>query len=383
MTTGLKNRKIIFLFNLLELGGAERQALLLARHLIKEYAAKIEIWGFLGPGKLTELCDEYEIPWRIVPFEWSWKRTELFKNLISFALTLRRAKPDIIMPYTSVPNIVCGLVWKATGARLCIWNQRDEGRGLNRGKMTRIAVRQTPMFISNSLIGVEVLKRTYNINGRKVRLIPNGVVLDGAKLGRVAWRKKLGVEEDTFLGVMVANLHSFKDHCTLLKAWRFFVDDVHDSGKAPQLLLAGRLEDTHLSLKALAFDLDLGRYVKFLGPVDDIGGLINAVDLGVHSSYAEGCPNGVLECMAAGLAVVGTDILGIREALGSHNAMHLAPIKDEKSLGDKIMMFYKNEDYRIEIGRLNKERIKESFGIEKMCNATASLIIESLASNKY
>ena len=374
MISDLKNCKIIFVFNALELGGAERQALLLARHLIKEYLAEVQIWGFLAPGKMTELCDEYEIPWRIAPFKWSWKRTELAKNLITFALTLRKAKPDIIMPYCWMPNIVCGLVWKLTGARLCIWNQRDEGRGLHRGEIARIAVRQTPMFISNSLAGIEVLERTYNMHGRKVWLIPNGVVLNGAKSDRVAWRKRLGVEEDTFLGVMLAHLHSFKDHYTLLKAWRLFIDNLHDSGKAPQLLFAGRLEDTHLALKALAFDLDLGGYVKFLGPIDDIGGLLNAVDLGVHSSYKEGCPNGVLECMAGGLAVVGTDILGIREALGSYNAMHLVPIKDEKSLADKLMMFYKNEEYRIEIGKLNKKRVEESFSVDKMLNATVSVI---------
>ena len=71
--------------------------------------------------------------------------------------------------------------------------------------------------------------------------------------------------------------------------------------------------------------LELGAHVHFLGPVDDVGALLAELDLGVLSPREEACPNGVLECMAAGLAVVGTDNDGIREVLGESSGRFLAP----------------------------------------------------------
>jgi hypothetical protein len=100
---------------------------------------------------------------------------------------------------------------------------------------------------------------------------------------------------------MAANLHGLEDHKTLLKAWPRVQETWPERQLAPVILPAGRLDGTADSLKALDYDLNLGSSVRCLGGVSDICGLLGAAELGVFSSRLEGCPNGVLECMASGL----------------------------------------------------------------------------------
>ena len=46
----LRRNRIILVIGNLKLGGAERQAFLLARELIRKHGAHLEVWGFDEPG---------------------------------------------------------------------------------------------------------------------------------------------------------------------------------------------------------------------------------------------------------------------------------------------------------------------------------------------
>ena len=63
----LRGARVVLVFDSLELGGAERQGLLLAHHLAREDGAAVQVWGFDRPGALTAHCDALDIPWRVVP----------------------------------------------------------------------------------------------------------------------------------------------------------------------------------------------------------------------------------------------------------------------------------------------------------------------------
>lgn len=375
----LRGKRVVFVFGSLELGGSERQGLILARHLSERERARVEVWGFNRSGPVAAMCEEYGLAWRVIPFSFAGGRWRRLAALAKLARTLRAARTDILLPYTLLPNVVCGLVWKLTGASLCVWNQRDEGIERMSAGWERRAVRQTPMFISNSRRGARFLTDTLKAAPAKVCVINNGVEWRAPEASRAAWRERLRLDEECFVACMVANLHQNKDHKTLLTAWRGVLTALETSGRGAVLVLAGRRDDAYESLVKLSDELKITRSVHFLGHVSDVAGLLGAVDVSVFSSRSEGCPNGVLESMAAGLAVAGTDTGGIKEALGPACAPFLATAGDAAALAEIILKLAGDPALRAGVGAANRERAGSEFDRLRMCEETAALLVNSLS----
>jgi len=363
------------LFNL-ELGGAERQALMLAKHLVEQEQAAVEVWGFNKSGPVAQICEQFGVPWRIISFPFKSGRVARMIGLARVAMSLRRAHPDLLLPYTFVPNVVCGLVWRWVGARACVWNQRDEGRMTFVADWARSAARRTPMFISNSEVGAEFLRADLGVDSSKIRVIENGVSMSPPLEDRSGWRARLDIDDECFVACMVANLHDNKDHPTLLRAWKRVVDA--SNGRKAVLVLAGRHDGAYESLMSLSRELNLNGHVRFAGQVLDVSGLLSAVDLGVFSSVNEGCPNGVLESMSAGLAVAGTDIDTIRTVVGAHNSEFLAPPKDHDALAGAIMKLANDPSLRVTIGAENRQRVNERYTVARTCESMVDIIKQVL-----
>jgi len=369
----VKGQRIIFVLGNLELGGAERQAMILARHLSEQEKATVEVWGFNKPGPVAEICEHHGIPSRVVPLPFDSNRLESIRHV---AHLLREARPDVLLPYTWLPNVVCGFVWKWTGARLCVWNQRDEGLFLPKTTWERWAVQRTPRFISNSHAGARFLIEKLKVDLPRVHVVHNGIERSTPGMGRTAWRKRLEIDEASFVACMVANLHTNKDHETLLKAWRTVMTTLEKSGRNATLVLAGRHDGAYESLLALTRELKIEHGVRFAGAVNDVAGLLSAADVGVFSSRSEGCPNGVLECMAAWLAVAATDIEGVREVMGSSE--FLATVGDADALSHTILKLAADPAMCSMIGAQNRKRILEKYDARRMCEQFVEIIAPSV-----
>ena len=366
--------RVVFVIDGFQLGGAERQALLLARDLTR-YGAEAAIWSLFGPheGPVVDLCNRYRLPSHAIEFDWGPGLLPSPRSLLRLTRVLRLERPDVILPYTACPNLICGSIWRLTGAAGCIWNQRDEGRNRYPAVLEGWAVRQTPCFVANSRHGAEFLVTTLGADSRRVHIVPNGIQLDPPGASGQTWRRRLGLADDMFAACMVANLHRFKDHDTLLRAWRIVLNRL--AGRHPTILfLPGRPDNTSEELHTLRDTLDLGDSVQFPGPISDVTGFLQAMDLCVFSSRFEGVPNGVLECMAAGLPVVATDIPGIREALSDAGNEYLCPPGSAECLADRILGLIDDDQRRAEMGRANQTRVELCFSIDNMVAAMAELI---------
>ena len=179
---------------------------------------------------------------------------------------------------------------------------------------------------------------------------------------------------------MVAHFRRSKDHQTLLRSWRRVVDGLEQDGRRAVLVLAGDPYPMQDAAKALAFDLRLDESVRFLDVVDDVPGVVGAADVSVLSSLREGLPRSLLESMGAGVAVAGTDIPGIREAVGAEGLPYLAPLHDADALADVLLVLARDGDLRRQIGDAYARRIAQEFTVERMLAAYRETLVEALDS---
>jgi glycosyltransferase involved in cell wall biosynthesis len=105
------------------------------------------------------------------------------------------------------------------------------------------------------------------------------------------------------------------------------------------LLMVGGTGGYLEKMKSLVKQLDLGRNVTFLGfiPDDQLNSLYNQAQCVVVPSIFEGFGMTVIEALAAGTRVVGTDVDGIRSTLTSGDYGPLVPYGDHRALAGAIV----------------------------------------------
>jgi glycosyltransferase involved in cell wall biosynthesis len=402
----VQSERVTILLPAMEVGGAERQAFNFARYLQHSGRAAVEIVALKPGRRLVEWCERDQIPWRVVPVhgwpvdqlklpDWPavWRvsgriraiyhaltccRTRLVlpNALAEFACEVSRTQPDVIIAYTSLANIISGLTWRHTGARLAVWGQRDQGLDLGGSSLDRLAVSRTPLFISNSEIGAEYLRRQYDLPVDQVHIVRNGVMLAPVGASRQEWRRRLNLSDDEPAACMVGNIHDCKDHPTLIRAWAE-VDRQWRAryGRRPHLFLAGRKGPTAPAVEALIEQLEMHESIRLLGEIDDVSGLLGAMDLAVFSSHGEGMPNGVLEPMAAGLPVVATDLPGVREAMGPGSGHWLVRPAQPEPFAQSVLDLMDEPELRRVVGEQNRKWIRDEFSLDAMCERMCRLIL--------
>ena len=133
--------------------------------------------------------------------------------------------------------------------------------------------------------------------------------------------------------VMTARYSKQKDHATLIRALAL----LRDRGLQPPLLLAGGGKPAHRRpVEHLVQTLGLQSQVQFLGLCRDVPGLLMSHRICVLSTHYEGMPLALLEGMAAGCAVVGSAVPGVREVLRDGQDGRLVPEADPVALADAL-----------------------------------------------
>jgi glycosyltransferase involved in cell wall biosynthesis len=171
-----------------------------------------------------------------------------------------------------------------------------------------------------------ILVDRYHIPEEKIKVIHNAV--DTAKFYPAGNRPK----RNTVL--YVGRIDKRKGIEFLIRSMRFVVRQVPDA-----LLLVGGKGSHQAKMKALVTRLNLERNVSFLGfvPDEQLNSLYNRAQCVVVPSIFEGFGLAVLEALAAGTRVVGTDVDGIRELLKDTDNGVLVKFGDCSALAGAIL----------------------------------------------
>ena len=133
--------------------------------------------------------------------------------------------------------------------------------------------------------------------------------------------------------VMVSRFSKQKDHATLLRA----VALLRKRGLQPPVLLAGGGKASHrLPMEALAAELGVQEQVQFLGLCRDVPSLLLNHQIAVLSTHYEGMPLALIEGMAAGCAVVGSAVPGVREVIRDGEDGRLVAPNDAAALAEVL-----------------------------------------------
>jgi glycosyltransferase involved in cell wall biosynthesis len=179
------------------------------------------------------------------------------------------------------------------------WKRRFFNRWWLGGQASRIT--SVSRFTQDRLVEKDGFPR------ERIEIIYNGV--DVSRFENPAEREKmrteLGLAADAKVVVQVGTFRRVKDQATAIKAFRIVRSRIADV----KLVFVGDGPDL-AGCRKLADETGLRESILFLGPRSDIPRILSAGDMMLMTSLSEAHSVSLLEGMAAGLAIVATDVGG-------------------------------------------------------------------------
>jgi glycosyltransferase involved in cell wall biosynthesis len=210
----------------------------------------------------------------------------------------------------------------------------------------------------------EHLMRDFSVKEECIKVVHNGIDVSKRRAQsaerKAEVKRKFGLSEGLVVGI-VARLSDVKGHVYLIKAMREVLNRVLEA----QLLIVGEGK-MKSELVRLVKNLGMSKKVFFVPEVEDVSEVLSIMDIFVMPSLKEGLGLALMEAMASGLAVIGSDVGGIKSLIQhGHNGLLVAP-RDVQGLRDAILELIPDLPKRELLGKRAEEFISESFPLEKM-----------------
>jgi glycosyltransferase involved in cell wall biosynthesis len=339
------------------IGGAERQAMLLAKGLCRR-GWRVSVVALSGSGgaAATELRDAGI----------AFVSLEMRKGLadprgwVRLNRWLWSERPDVL--HAHLPHAAWLARWSRLAAPIPV--VMDTLHSSNTGDLGRRLGYRCSRWLTDHVTAVSrATSATHLMAGmvgrNQLSLVANGIAVDAWKPGattREAARRELGIA-NSFLWLAAGRLEAVKDYSTLLEAMAGMPQEA-------DLLVLGSGPMGN-ELRQLAERLGVALHVRFLGFDPKVVRWMNAADGFVLASRYEGLPMVLLEAGACGLPAVATDVAGTREVIVHDRTGLLARPHDACSLGatmTKLMRMPAEE--RRAMGDRARRRVIEQFNME-------------------
>ena len=356
-------------------GGSERQALQLTRLLqdCGRYEVYLATLNSEGPLLAEAQSLVSEIP--VYPLT-SFYNRNAFVQLRKFVAYLSHNEIDLIQSHDFYTNIFGMLGGFLAGVQVRIASRRETNCMRNRPQLIlqRMAYSLAHQVIANSE-AVRMKLIDEGVRKKSVTVIHNGIDttrLETPPVSRNESLKRLGASSACgfhHLVTIVANMrHEVKDYPMFLRAAQL----VKHSVPGTAFLVAG---EGHLrsSIESLAEELGLRESVFFLGRCEEISHLLNASDVCALSSRAEGFSNSIIEYMAAGRAVVATNVGGAAEAIVEGETGYLVDSGDYIAMAKRLVSLLQNTATARAMGQRGKQRIEQNFSSKALLHNTEVL----------
>ncbi len=213
----------------------------------------------------------------------------------------------------------------------------------------------------------------------RIRVIYNAVDTDRFApdpVKRRALRQKLNLENSFTVGA-VGRMTPIKNYDLLLEALCL----LREKGIDARGLLVGDGPELQRLRQRVSNTPALVDRVIFLGATNSVADWLNAMDVFVQPSLAEGMSNTLLEAMAAGLPVLATNAGGNPEVMEDGRQGCLFPPRDVQALTDHLARLAENDALRKQFGVAARQHAVQDFGLQRMLD-NYSHLYKTLASRR-
>ncbi|HXD32573.1 MAG TPA: glycosyltransferase [Pyrinomonadaceae bacterium] len=360
--------RLTFLTRSLDIGGAQRQLVTLAKALDQSQFDVSILTFYSGQAWEGELEGSGV---RIVSLD-KRGRWDLFSFTRRLIREVRALQPDVLHGYLDIPNVLALLARRFVPTKV-VWGVRASAMEMHEydwlfrlaAKVERMLSDSPDLIIVNSRAAFQH-HLSIGFPSAKLKLIPNGIDTDVFKPdleARARLRKEWGVDDSIQLVGTVGRLDPVKDLPTFLAA---ATNVSRDQSSARFICVGNGPPEEVERLKALTDELKISNQVIFTGAVSDVAAAYNALDLLVSSSRAESFPNSVAEAMACGIRCVVTNV-GDSAALVGDCGVVVEPGQPE-ALAAAIISSLSLD--RSRTGERCRTRIVEYFCVEQLAGHT-------------
>jgi glycosyltransferase involved in cell wall biosynthesis len=355
-------------------GGSERQMVQLVKllHECGKYDVHVATLG--NGGVLRSQVERLPIPLIDFPLT-SFYDANMLHQMRKFVSYLRKHRIRLVHSHDFYSNIfgMNGSLLAGVRGRIASKRETAGTRTPVQARVERYVFRHVAHEVVANAAAVKDYLIHEGVPAEKIAVVHNGLDLSrfrqNGNAGQLLETLNLVSVRGRPVITIVANFeHRVKDYPMLLRAAQRVKAEV----KEAVFVLAGegRLRE---ETQRLAGELGLGDSCLFIGRCGSVPQLLAASDICVLSSQAEGFSNSILEYMAAGRAVVATDVGGASEAIVEGETGHLIKAGDDRAMADRLISLLRDPERRRAMGLSGRRLVEERFSCEKRLAVTSAL----------
>jgi len=216
----------------------------------------------------------------------------------------------------------------------------------------------------------DYLHQQVGVADEMIRLICNGVDIE--RFRPVQQERQDSIlprgfaDRDSIVIGSVGRLEPVKDQLTLVRAFNELCLSRPQDVRL-RLVLIGDGSLRH-ELESLVVQCGIQNRVWLAGSVENVPQLLQAMDVFVLPSLAEGISNTILEAMACGLPVVATRVGGNEELVVDGETGFLVSRADPGAMAEALLRYLEDDTLRDRQGAAARRRAEKNFSIHGMVN---------------
>jgi L-malate glycosyltransferase len=364
-------RKVLIFASSFQIGGSERQALELFRHMDRT-KFDLHLASFSAEGPLAEFlpCPIDEV--QVYPLKGFCTKSHL-RQARRFYRYLVEERIETVQCFDFYSNLFAIPVARLARVPLILGCRRDEA--VMRTAWQQRVERWSYCMATGVIANAEAIKKQLinrdGLQPEKIWVIHNGLDLKrfDAPSGLCAG---VPVEHGKVTVAVVANLRPEKGHLVFLKAVQRLMKSKPDS----QFLIVGD-GPMREAIETTVKELGLTGSVQLTGGVTNVPSLLRSVDIVVLASLKnEGLPNAVMEAMAAGKPVIATDTGGTAELVVDGLTGYVVLPGNSDMLAERMDNLCQDAEARRNMGEAARRRIVEQFTVDHMARRFEDLYRE-------